>query len=245
VHKKVKESIDSIIGPQPLLSESKKRKILRELEHRSTVREHRLMKRSLPIVALIAIFFVATLLGMQVLNSGKDMAIDSKGEQETAFEDNARLDMAENREPNQIVKGDAGAQPLQSVNEPLSDDIEKLKIENEKLENRISLLESKLAHESPKIMYEPTESLLKESGFSGNAEDIIDQVAISDDLIPKTSILRDPVHFIKDRIFLISHKNIYAEFTDGIRNGYIILHYEVKNGEINNLKVLEYFVEEE
>lgn len=242
MHKKVKESIDSIIGPHPILSESKKRKILRQLHHRSHIRNNQLMKKSLPIVAALVLFFAGALFAMLLNNNGKNIALDTDKNAEQALEDQETGMMeAAGTDDGKV---DLGNLNNQDTTEYMSD-VEKLKIENEKLEHRISILEAKLADDQQqKILYGETDNHLEKAGFVGSADGVIAEVVKLNDLIPNHQALSDQVHFVKDRIFLISHKNVYAEFTDGKRNGYLILQYNVSDGQIKDWKVIEYFVEE-
>lgn len=243
MHKKVKESIDSIIGPHPILSESKKRKILRQLHHRSHISNNRLMKKSLPVVAALVLFFAGVLFALLLNNNGQNLALHTDKNTKQSYE-NQETGMMESADTDgdNIVQGKLNNQ---NTDEYLSD-VEMLKIENEKLEHRISILEAKLAddQQQQKILYGQTDSHLKDAGFNGSTDGVIAEVVKQNDLIPNHPGLSEKVHFVKDRIFLISHKNVYAEFTDGKRNGYLILQFNIADGQINDWKVIEYFVED-
>lgn len=75
---------------------------------------------------------------------------------------------------------------------------------------------------------------LKQRGFSGEVQEIISDLIKHNELIPYDGVLGGKMGFYsKEKIFVLSDKWVYAYFDDGHINGYMLLSYNVNNGNIS------------
>ena len=243
MHDRVKESIDAMIGPQPILSDAKKKKILGQLHFQPDRYHQRKNRRSFPMAAILSLIFAGAILATILINNYGAQISMEKQSSDMMAEESKNSNMMEKEEASIATEKNDHQLDALSDQEGYINEIENLKIENEKLENRISILESKLADELPQTVYETTEEHLRKSGFTGTTEDLINQVASMTEIIPTGIGDKSTLHFNADRIILLSHKNVYAEFTNGETKGYLILQFSVEDGKATDWKVIEYFID--
>ena len=75
---------------------------------------------------------------------------------------------------------------------------------------------------------------LKQQGFNGSLEDIINDLMEHNELIPYDGVLGGTMGFYdRDNIYVLSDKWVFAYFDDGHINGYMLLSYSINNGTIS------------
>ena len=75
---------------------------------------------------------------------------------------------------------------------------------------------------------------LKQQGFEGSLEDIINDLMEHNELIPYDGVLGGTMGFYdRDNIYVLSDKWVFAYFDDGHINGYILLNYSINKGTIS------------
>lgn len=75
---------------------------------------------------------------------------------------------------------------------------------------------------------------LKQQGFNGSVQDIIDDLVKHPELIPYDGVLGGKMGFYyKENIHVLTDKWVFAGFDDGHINGYMLLSYNIKNGAIS------------
>lgn len=75
---------------------------------------------------------------------------------------------------------------------------------------------------------------LKQQGFNGSIQDIIDDLVKHPELIPYAGVLGGKMGFYSpENICVLSDKWVYAGFDDGHINGYMLLAYSITNGTIS------------
>lgn len=98
----------------------------------------------------------------------------------------------------------------------LESEIEKLKLTNLANYNQTTLLE------------------LQREGFSGQLEDIVADLKMHRELIPYKGVLGGTMGFYDNNdIHVLTDRWVFACFQDGHISGYMLLRYDIKNGNIS------------
>ncbi|MCU9614344.1 hypothetical protein OEV98_12430 [Caldibacillus lycopersici] len=231
MRKKVKDSLNALIGSEPIFSEAKQRELLRNIERPQKKRRSFYLTRITPILGFIAFLLVGSILFIDYLTKNQysaESTVEQKSSEATSYEKQEEIVSANSVAANDLQK---------KVNE--------LEKENASLQEAIRDKQNTESSQSTTPLYPSTNSLLQDLGYSGTSEDIKEEVINHPELIPYDGVLGGTMQFDENRIFVISHEYVYAEFSDGHMMGYLILHYSIENGEATNWQIVSQYLDGE
>ena len=123
---------------------------------------------------------------------------------------------------------------LQQQNGDYTTQVAELKGEIEKRDNKIKTL----------VNYdETTMFVLKHNGFTGQLKDIVSDLKAHSELIPYKGSLGGTMGFYGDNdIHVLTNRWVLAYFSDGHSSGYMLLKYDINNGNIS-WKVIDSYMD--
>lgn len=246
MHKQVKESLDAIMGPQPLFNEAKQRRILDELHKPSQFREKTpFFRRWNPAFGYAVLILLGGVLIFNLFsNTGWNMSGMQKSEsvQDSADQPSTNPNGEESGKDFDGVydedKSDDKGSDDKSVS---SEEKDRLLLEIAKLEDENEILKSQLETLQPWSTI--TESKLITLGYQGTSQDLIKEIQAQPEIIPYENSSGGTM-FITD-VYLLSHQHAFANFSNGHTIGYLLLKFEIIDGKAANWKVLDSYIDGE
>ncbi len=127
-------------------------------------------------------------------------------------------------------------------------EIENLVIQVQELQNEIKSLKGSDNVEEATIVKEKNEfpalaqAELTNLGFKGTVNDIKEDLNKHEDIIPYQGVLGGEMHFLYDKLKVLSHEWVFAPFDDGHTGGYLLLKYHIKDGTIIQWQVMDSYL---
>lgn len=127
-------------------------------------------------------------------------------------------------------------------------EIENLVIQVQELQNEIKGLKETDNVEQATIVKEKNEfpafsqAELTKLGFNGTVDDIKEDLIRHEDIIPYEGVLGGEMHFLYDKLKVLSHEWVFAPFDDGHTGGYLLLKYHIKDGTIIQWQVMDSYL---
>lgn len=115
------------------------------------------------------------------------------------------------------------------------EEIEALQEEIEALQKEIG----RIYAEAPIDYSMMSNYLLQSIGFTGGVEAVRADLVKHPELIPYEGSLGGTMQFSEGSILVLSHKWVFAPFSDGHAVGHLLLTYEINDGEVRNWQVVE------